>query len=219
MFRKVLLAAACAGAMAASSPAAAAAVIDFDGLTKADGYSYVYGPYKEDGYTLGSSSCASTKSGALCFNSVQAFKDIDPDGASVVNYHGGAVLTLTADDASPFLLRSIDLSEYWDDLTYGPGTMSALFTFNLADGTSQSETFTFNTRGRYPVSTLNFDRGPLTSFSFKATANTSGFLQFDNIVVDSVSAVPEPASWAMMIIGFFGVGGALRKARRQPSFA
>jgi hypothetical protein len=218
MFRKLLLAGAFAGAVFASS-SAAAAVIDFNGLTTADGYSYVYGPYKEDGYTLASSSCASTKSGPLCFNSVQAFKDIDPVGASVVNYHGGAVLTLTADDASPFLLQSIDLSEYWDDLTYGPGAMSALFTFNLADGSSQSETFTFNTRGRYPVTTLDFDLGPLKSFSFKPTANTSGFLQFDNIVLASVSAVPEPATWAMMILGFFGVGGALRVTRRRTAFA
>lgn len=32
-------------------------------------------------------------------------------------------------------------------------------------------------------------------------------------------AVPEPASWAMMILGFLGIGGALRARRRQTAFA
>ena len=38
----------------------------------------------------------------------------------------------------------------------------------------------------------------------------------------SAGAVPEPATWAMMIIGFGGVGGAMRrrsKVRAKISFA
>ena len=35
----------------------------------------------------------------------------------------------------------------------------------------------------------------------------------------SVQAVPEPATWAMMIIGFAGVGGALRQRRRATALA
>lgn len=31
--------------------------------------------------------------------------------------------------------------------------------------------------------------------------------------------VPEPASWAMMLTGFFGVGGAIRLSRRQRGLA
>jgi hypothetical protein len=34
-----------------------------------------------------------------------------------------------------------------------------------------------------------------------------------------VRGVPEPASWAMMIVGFLGVGGTLRRARRLTSAA
>jgi len=29
-------------------------------------------------------------------------------------------------------------------------------------------------------------------------------------------AVPEPATWAMMILGFGGIGMAMRRARRHP---
>jgi len=32
-------------------------------------------------------------------------------------------------------------------------------------------------------------------------------------------AVPEPATWAMMLIGFGGIGFAMRKGRRQPGLA
>jgi hypothetical protein len=31
----------------------------------------------------------------------------------------------------------------------------------------------------------------------------------------SPAGVPEPASWAMMLLGFFGLGGALRARRRM----
>lgn len=34
-------------------------------------------------------------------------------------------------------------------------------------------------------------------------------------VADSAGAVPEPATWAMMLVGFFAIGATLRGARRQ----
>lgn len=36
---------------------------------------------------------------------------------------------------------------------------------------------------------------------------------------DVHAAVPEPASWAMMLIGFSAIGGAIRSQRRKVSFA
>jgi hypothetical protein len=37
--------------------------------------------------------------------------------------------------------------------------------------------------------------------------------------VGSVAAIPEPSTWAMMLIGFFGLGFAFRQSRRKVSFA
>jgi hypothetical protein len=33
------------------------------------------------------------------------------------------------------------------------------------------------------------------------------------------SAVPEPAAWAMMLLGFAGLGFAFRRSRRKAAFA
>jgi hypothetical protein len=35
----------------------------------------------------------------------------------------------------------------------------------------------------------------------------------------SISAVPEPSTWAMMLVGFLGLGFAFRQSRRKVSFA
>jgi len=37
--------------------------------------------------------------------------------------------------------------------------------------------------------------------------------------VGGLAAVPEPATWAMMIVGFFGLGAALRRRRAADAFA
>ena len=58
-----------------------------------------------------------------------------------------------------------------------------------------------------------FDASVISSITF--SSNIQAF-EFDNV---SVAAVPEPATWAMMILGFFGVGFlAYRRKNTSPSF-
>jgi hypothetical protein len=71
---------------------------------------------------------------------------------------------------------------------------------------------------------------PLTSYSF-VFSNVSGQVSFadlgpstqagnfiTDIVVTAVAAIPETATWAMMALGFAGLGFAgVRKSRRAPS--
>jgi hypothetical protein len=54
----------------------------------------------------------------------------------------------------------------------------------------------------------NGDGGPTISLSFAPT-----FVQVRDL--DADAAVPEPASWTMMLTGFFGLGGAVRFSRRR----
>ena len=68
---------------------------------------------------------------------------------------------------------------------------------------------------------INFSNFPGT-FSFSTTniksVSFSSTSQFgvDNFNFDGVqSAVPEPATWAMMLLGFGLIGGAMRSAKRR----
>lgn len=57
--------------------------------------------------------------------------------------------------------------------------------------------------------------GPTTKLSFASNPSAGNFY---GAALDSVSvsaAVPEPATWAMMLIGFGFVGAAVRSARRR----
>lgn len=95
-------------------------------------------------------------------------------------------------------------------------------TLNFADGTSQLLT------GGNIINDMTFDAGNRTSAETNGTVSyqvTSGALltgatfrssggnsfEFDNLATGGVGAVPEPAAWAMMIVGFGLVGGALRR--------
>jgi hypothetical protein len=49
----------------------------------------------------------------------------------------------------------------------------------------------------------------ITGFSLSSSRNSA---EIDNLAVGS--AVPEPTTWAMMLVGFGAVGFAMRRGRR-----
>ena len=57
----------------------------------------------------------------------------------------------------------------------------------------------------------SFDLGPGT-YDIEGIAIQSPYGAGDGAI--SLGAVPEPATWAMMLTGFFGLGAALRRSRR-----
>ncbi len=65
-----------------------------------------------------------------------------------------------------------------------------------------------------PFAFFNFDS--TTAFDrIDITQNGGGGFELDNITVGNTGAVPEPASWALMILGFGGIGALLRSSRRK----
>jgi hypothetical protein len=57
-----------------------------------------------------------------------------------------------------------------------------------------------------------------TTYSFNLTTyfpNNPGFSHLT--VYDETGAVPEPATWAMMLVGFAGIGMAIRRSRKRNS--
>jgi len=55
--------------------------------------------------------------------------------------------------------------------------------------------------------------------STDATGYSSGSSAIGDAIGVVTAAVPEPASWTLMILGFGGVGAVLRHRRRQAAFA
>ncbi len=207
--RKLMFAAVAASAIVASAPAVAT-TIDFNALHNNDttSYTYVTGPYKEDGYTLTAALCQGSKKDG-CFASVQGFKSIDKPGAALFTQYESQKVTISKDDGGLFTLGSIDFAEYWENGEYQPFSINVAFSWILADGTLGSESRSFGTAGVYVPTTFAFNNGPLKSFSWTPV----GAVQFDNIIVNPAVAVPEPATWAMMIGGFGMVGAAMRRRR------
>jgi len=121
-----------------------------------------------------------------------------------------------------------------------PGTLSQLL--NTVAGQTYTISFWLANEGNPPDSfTASFDGNPLLfslsdsapfgyqQFSFIATGTAPTLLQFtfqqnpsfwdlDDISVQGpAGSVPEPATWAMMLLGFAGIGAAMRRRRKTTS--
>ena len=133
---------------------------------------------------------------------------------------GDPFLALTAGQSATFNFAG-GLTEL--GLDYGSADAYNFFTLMFSDGTSQ----TLNGQNIIDFGTADGDQsaprtnGRLTFFSGAGplisglTLNSSSnSLEVDNIGV--ISAVPEPGTWAMMLLGFGGVGFAMRRRQRSP---
>jgi len=119
-------------------------------------------------------------------------------------------------------------------MTFNPGTY--LVTFDLAgsqggagkvDPVSKTTEIAFSIGGA--TQTLLLDpSAPLTTYSYTFTTTGPGHLSFTDLsggnnnvgnLLDnvSVSSVPEPSTWAMMILGFFGVGFVAYRRKSGPA--
>ncbi len=86
-----------------------------------------------------------------------------------------------------------------------------------------SSAFPFTNFGGLSYSTLggpNFNVyfNGTSLFELNSTLSPGGFPDNDGPITSSaVAAVPEPATWALLLLGFFAVGGAMRAQRRKPN--
>jgi hypothetical protein len=85
--------------------------------------------------------------------------------------------------------------------------------FNLATSTDSLS----NTINTYDTSTFGFfgitSSTPFTSATFTSLDSFSTF-NIPEIEFGSVAAVPEPSTWAMMILGFCGIGAMTYRRRK-----
>jgi subtilisin-like proprotein convertase family protein len=109
--------------------------------------------------------------------------------------------------------------------------------FNREGGsTDPNGSFTFDDEAATPVAAINTSGGSFRPFDPLSTfdgTNSGGSwtLRISDLAAGDTGSIgswtlslsslgiPEPATWAMMIVGFGGVGGVLRNVRRRPAAA
>ena len=211
---KISIAALCAtAALAATSASAATVVVDFEGLAH-DGASEFYSSGLEvDGLTF---------SNIGNFNDFRVWgrgdgRNADPGGATLMSNLMPTETYVRRADRQLFDLISLDIADWTN-----AGTLTWVsFGFTDAAGHLTHELRSLDAlRG---LQTLTFNRTGLQSFSYffvpNQTPGSPGWGQIDNLTIDDrvTAGVPEPATWAMMILGFGAVGATLR--RRRLAFA
>lgn len=188
----------------ATQPAQAALVLfdDFNSETPAQGLSYT----SFDNWTV--------TAGSVDLIGTPGFFDFYPGNGHYVDLNGSNYGQLTS------------------NIVFGPGTYTLTFLLGGSTGgqglVDTSTKTTLITLGDFNASIpLAFNAG-LTSQSFTFTTATAGSLVFTSVaggdsrvgnILDNVSlatAAPEPATWAMMLLGFAGVAFvAYRRSRRS----
>lgn len=185
--KQLLSAAAAAIVLAFSASASAAVVIDFEGGPNP----LVYG-----GFHAGSSSVVDVGG-----NKVLKLADgVGPLLERQVSFFSGGIYPLPANDPSGFL-RGRAVTEF------------ASFDVFLPEG--GQVTFNYGVWSIAPGTWTSIPMGPLAGDRIAKIRGVGALI--DNIVVSSefLSPVPEPATWAMMIVGFGLAGAGLRKSRAQ----
>ena len=205
---KMTIAALCAmAAMAAVSPAnAATTVLDFDDLTQAGtGRDYIAGPT----FDYGGFSFTSTYGESPNFLIWQqdALENADPDGGTFAHRWDGFPMIISRTDGALFDLISFDFA----DIVNAGTRSSNQIAFTYGDG--KTDFMNVTSDNLVGLETLQLNRNGLKSISI--AADSREWWQIDNFTVGSAGAVPEPATWAMMILGFGGVGATLRRRRQM----
>jgi len=208
------------GALALAGPAAAE-VITFDDLGLGAPHAFTVGQTPiavGSGYTLQRSSIEYGTSGTI----------IDPNatgnsynsggrtgfeyvmtGSEVVNL----VTILKRADAGVFSLAGFDYHG-WNN-NFSP---SIFIEGVKAGGGVVSQTFALTNTFQQPwhTATVLDQFTDLVEVRFGSASNR--VMAIDNINLSHAAAVPEPATWAMMLLGFGGIGAAVRR-RRAVAFA
>ena len=203
------IAIACAGLACVMNPSAATAqTITFDGILANQGDATWFGEsYIENGIVF-------TSSGNRLVSWESDYRyNADPSGRTLFSNDWGSYLNFSVAGGGVFNLYSLDIAGVYNTPESGP----VAFIYNIG-GNNYSGTFTLD--NMVGLQTFNLNLIGLTSFGVQQILYTGALdtyhgSQVDNVVLDIQSAVPEPSTWAMMLLGFGSIGYSMRRRRKS----
>jgi hypothetical protein len=139
-------------------------------------------------------------------------------GIELQNNVAGSSFTGAADDVFVELDSHNNSSMHRTIADAGDYTLS--FLYSPRPGVSAaSNPISIYLNTSWTAYTVNFSTGADTVLKFAAEGTSDSLGGYvDNIKLET-GAVPEPATWAMMIMGFASIGAALRRRRAAVAFA
>jgi hypothetical protein len=207
--RLALIAALAASAFTTS---ASAVTLTFEGTGQSDGATHAPMPINYGGLNWSSDwYLATSEDFSTIYHNTSNF----PSGYIAAHNAGGA-LTVSVTSANDIVLNSAQFRgwDYFDSFVYF--TARAVTVDGFLDGNFVGTWSTGLTPGSW--TSLSFGGTTVDSFVITSTGNDHNWLMDDLVL--GVAAVPEPSTWAMMILGFAGVGFmTYRRSRRDQALA
>lgn len=178
--------------------ASQATVIDFEALPNANGYNSHGFTVSEDGFTL-------NNLGSLAFASFGPTEGRYTGSVALFNDTIGGVTELVQDGGGAFDLYSIDIAEL-----NGSAVADITFIGELLGGGFVQQTFTLDGLA-FGMETFLFSG--FVDVVRVSWSQDSPFHQFDNIVIDRVNEVPEPAPLLLLGLGLASFALLRRRSR------
>lgn len=159
-------------------------------------------------------------------------EDFEDAAASGFSISGGSITSSpNGGGSSVFGFNTTPGGRFLFELVGGSASFAFLnpissFGFNLTGVQLSSLSVAFNDGTAQNISIINNGSGvqffgasgfanPIIGFTFNATNDIVGIDDFRFSAAPVLGAVPEPATWAMMLLGFGLAGGVMRSAKRK----
>ncbi len=197
-------------AVLATTGIAQATTLNFASLAQAgSGFNSIGPSYTQSGFTLSSTALTAWESGAASLPSLSAAD------TSLFEFYADYTTTLTAAGNAAFTLNSVDLAPL---IAGGSGTFNVTFVATFANSSTLSDTCTVSDGSPATLQTCALAGfSNVVSVSFQQGTNIGYFgsqetgFQFDNLVINGATSVPEPATFGLMALGLVAAVASRRR--------